>query len=190
MMGDLDLLEMKRVMSTEATSAEEETQLKRSRSRSVIRHQHQHFPAADDSNVIISSTLDAILDAVTCSICMELVHNAVSPCQCLHAFCGGCLSSWIFRQGTPRVNCPKCRTNMRSVSVNHLACSVSAELEKVRPEDAKAPKDKILLDQANRFSGKKMFHLAEMFNAEYGSRTARGGRRRRVRNPASTSPTP
>ncbi|CAG0915765.1 unnamed protein product [Notodromas monacha] len=174
LVADLDS-ELRRVIEAET----EEPAQRRSRSRSVIRQQQQS--SSSSSSPEVTSTLDAIVDAVTCSICMELVHNAVSPCQCLHAFCGGCLSAWVFRRGTPRVNCPKCRTSMRSVSANHVAASISAELEKVRPDDAKTPEDKTVSDQANRFAGKKVFHLADMFLAEYGSHS-RNWRRRRLRN--------
>ncbi len=54
-----------------------------------------------------------VVEVYTCSICMELAYEPVTSTQCLHVFCGGCLSRWMFRTSGSRTDCPKCRTPIK-----------------------------------------------------------------------------
>ena len=42
---------------------------------------------------------------LTCPICREILHDAISVLPCLHTFCAGCYSQWHDREAT----CPDCR---------------------------------------------------------------------------------
>ena len=44
-------------------------------------------------------------DHISCSVCQDILHNAVSLQPCLHSFCAGCVCGWLKQ----KKECPQCR---------------------------------------------------------------------------------
>ncbi|KAK7733941.1 hypothetical protein SLS53_008093 [Cytospora paraplurivora] len=108
---------------------------------------------------------------LTCSICTELLYHPLTLLDCLHTFCGACLTDWFNWQataaenapippapGTPIFTCPSCRASVRDTRHNATVVSLldmvlAAHPEKTKPEAEKEemnakyrPGDKVLRD--------------------------------------------
>lgn len=46
---------------------------------------------------------------LNCPICLELMHNPMTTIDCLHSFCGDCLSRVIYMNSNINKSCPTCR---------------------------------------------------------------------------------
>lgn len=56
------------------------------------------------------------LDELQCTICMDYLHQCVSILPCMHNYCGGCLSDWIYKEH--KKICPNCRAKIDEVKIN------------------------------------------------------------------------
>ncbi|ROW12309.1 hypothetical protein VMCG_00287 [Cytospora schulzeri] len=106
---------------------------------------------------------------LTCSICTELLYHPLTLLDCLHTFCGACLTDWFSWQanaaenaptppapGTPVFTCPSCRATVRDTRHNATVASLLdmilvAHPEKMKPDAEKEemnakyrPGDKVL----------------------------------------------
>lgn len=106
---------------------------------------------------------------LTCSICTELLYQPLTLLDCLHTFCGACLTDWFSWQanaaenaptppapGTPVFTCPSCRATVRDTRHNATVASLldmilTAHPEKMKPDAEKdemnakyKPGDKVL----------------------------------------------
>lgn len=57
---------------------------------------------------------------LTCSICMQVLHQPLTLLDCLHTFCGFCLKEWFVLQASRAsssnpypISCPSCRASVR-----------------------------------------------------------------------------
>ena len=58
--------------------------------------------------------LDKIGEEMHCCICLEIIYECVTGLDCLHSFCGGCLSEWLKKSK----DCPHCRTPFTAIKKN------------------------------------------------------------------------
>ncbi|KAI1505535.1 hypothetical protein F5X99DRAFT_368389 [Biscogniauxia marginata] len=92
---------------------------------------------------------------LSCSICTEVLFQPLTLLDCLHTFCGSCLSDWFNWQktaaetspnppapGTQIYTCPSCRAPVRDTRHNATVTTLldmflTAHPEKAKPEDEK-----------------------------------------------------
>lgn len=91
-------------------------------------NEQQLKPAVDDQSGGLS-------DELSCGICLELIHNCVTLVDCLHNFCGACISDWL-KKGS----CPLCKHSIskakKNVQINNIVASVvQKHPEKARKEE-------------------------------------------------------
>eukprot|EP00730_Choanoeca_flexa_P005643 TRINITY_DN11991_c1_g1_i1.p1 TRINITY_DN11991_c1_g1~~TRINITY_DN11991_c1_g1_i1.p1 ORF type:complete len:692 (+),score=144.81 TRINITY_DN11991_c1_g1_i1:255-2330(+) len=105
----------------------------------------------DDKDDKQDKDLDGVDDTeaeLTCAICREILHDAVSLLPCLHTFCAGCFSQWHERDAT----CPDCRVKVTKVQRNHTIRNLAEAYLRKHP-DKKRPDDELAdLDRLNKFT--------------------------------------
>lgn len=80
---------------------------------------------------------DAVLDAVQCAICQEVMYKATTVSPCNHRFCSSCLGGWLRRPHRPP--CPVCRVPVRGCARDHTMDNVISALLKANPECVRPP---------------------------------------------------
>mmetsp|Transcript_69964 Transcript_69964/g.186424 ORF Transcript_69964/g.186424 Transcript_69964/m.186424 type:complete len:311 (+) Transcript_69964:109-1041(+) len=92
---------------------------------------------------------DALEQEVTCSICTDILYNAVALFPCLHNFCGGCFSEWMSRSHI----CPVCNTEFSSVVKNRALSSVVETFLKAHECRRRPAKELAELDAKDTLKG-------------------------------------
>ncbi|PHH71754.1 hypothetical protein CDD80_5014 [Ophiocordyceps camponoti-rufipedis] len=81
---------------------------------------------------------------LTCSICTELLYQPLTLLDCLHTFCGACLTEWFsFQAATAsRFTCPACRSAVRDSRHNATVVTLLDMLVAAHPSKARSDEDK------------------------------------------------
>lgn len=135
---------------------------------------------------VLENFVEQVVELYTCSICMELAYDPVTSNQCLHVFCGGCLSRWMFRTSGSRTDCPKCRTQIEVVMPNREWTTMYSNVVKIRPASDRNDEERARMDEVNSFRGQRRFVVEEQMESVILAQMER--RLASVAAPASSTP--
>jgi hypothetical protein len=76
-----------------------------------------------------------ISEELKCGICLELIHNCVTLTDCLHNFCGGCISDWLKNKTCPLCKAPITKAKKNSQLNNIVKALLSSHKTLGRPAE-------------------------------------------------------
>lgn len=82
-----------------------------------------------------------------CNVCLDLLWETTTILECLHSFCGGCLSQWILKSK----ECPQCRAQIGTVKKNPLINNIVSSFLDLNPDQKRTTKEYNTLSQLNTF---------------------------------------
>jgi len=85
---------------------------------------------------------------LTCTICSEIFHEAVSVQPCLHSFCAGCYSEWMDQSN----ECPICRLKVDRISKNHMLNNLIEVYLKNNPDKKRSQSEIEKLNEKNKIT--------------------------------------
>jgi hypothetical protein len=94
----------------------------------------------------------AQLENLTCPVCQGIFYEPICITECMHSFCGSCLSAWHFDE--KKTTCPQCRLEFDASTAkpNHLLNNIIDTFLKANPEqDPRSEEEKEELKKKNRF---------------------------------------
>lgn len=97
---------------------------------------------------LLFSGNDNYADILTCTVCLELIHDCVSLQPCLHSFCSGCFSEWMEESDL----CPICRVQVIRISKNHTIGKLIEKYIENNPDKARSKESLAELDSKNKIT--------------------------------------
>ncbi|XP_033126726.1 E3 ubiquitin-protein ligase CHFR-like [Anneissia japonica] len=113
-------------------------------------------PASDKDNEAGPSVVnqrDDMEETLLCSICYEILHNAVSLQPCMHTFCAACYSSWMIHSK----DCPSCRVKVNRISYNHIVKNLVEVYLKKHPHKQRSEEEIKELDAKNQLTNDMLY---------------------------------
>lgn len=98
----------------------------------------------------------AISEELHCGICLELIHNCVTLTNCLHNYCGGCISEWLKKK-----NCPLCKAPITIAKKNAQLNNIVKSLLNSEPSKQRPVAELALLDEKDLFKNKSEIVLKQ-----------------------------
>lgn len=103
--------------------------------------------------------IEAIRAELKCSVCLELIHDAVSIKACLHSFCEACISQQI----STNKCCPLCKVHVnshRDFETNQTLRNLVAIVDKSNPQPSDDKMAKPNFDNEEHKHASKVFHCS------------------------------
>ncbi|KAF3777324.1 E3 ubiquitin-protein ligase [Nymphaea thermarum] len=104
------------------------------------------MPMEQQLNKRIKVPID--IELVKCSICLNLLHDAVTVAPCLHNFCNGCFSEWMTRSlgKSQPLLCPYCRAKIYCGGRNHFLRNLEEVIQESNPSLKRSSEELTTLD--------------------------------------------
>ncbi len=91
---------------------------------------------------------DNMEDLMTCSICIDIMHDCISLQPCLHTYCAGCCSEWMAKSK----ECPICKKEVERISKNHIVNNIIESYLKNNSEKRRSLDELKKLDEKNKIT--------------------------------------
>jgi E3 ubiquitin-protein ligase CHFR len=100
---------------------------------------------------------DDYADALTCTICQEVMHDSVSLQPCNHSYCAGCYSEWMEKSD----KCPICRDEVSRITRNPIIREVIEIYLKSHPQKQRSKDEIERLNNANKITNDMLYPKKE-----------------------------